>query len=470
MESVTSRAETDAAPASWWGRVRQRHRDNRSVLVIAVSAGVASFSMNFWYPFLPLYMKQLGATSDANALAWMGIAIMGQGVARLVSGPLWGIVSDRVGRKLMYVRALYFATVTSAVAALATEPWHVAVALASQGLFSGFIPAAVALTSVTVPDAKLNSSLGLVTAAQNLGNTVGPAVGAGLSILFGFRGSIVAAAIMPSVAATLVLFVVPRDHVEWRRTAPTTPAPSAATTLTPPRSFWRTLTAQFYLALFLYFFLFAATQMVRLATPLAIGDVTGHDGVEGIVGVAFTIAGIASVVGALVVARRWVRPGRFVRMLALGSLCAAGAHLLLSVAVNVPVFIVWFACISLTQAAMVPASNTLIASAVPRERRGTAFGLASSAQALAFMVGPITMAGFATASIWLGFAVVGGLFLGLAVLLHFCLREPSSTEVVEPEVQVQMPPLSDTTLLSEQLGLEVPGRGTGRASSVKRPE
>lgn len=134
---------------------------------------MASLAMNFWIPFLPLYMKHLGATSDANALFWVSVATTGLGLGRLVSGPFWGILSDRLGRKLMYVRALFFATATTLIAAFATEPWHVAVAYGCQGLLSGFIPAAVALTSVTVPESRLTSSLGVVTAAQYLGNTVG---------------------------------------------------------------------------------------------------------------------------------------------------------------------------------------------------------------------------------------------------------------------------------------------------------
>jgi MFS transporter, DHA1 family, multidrug resistance protein len=414
---------TDVVPraVSRYGRLRDR-MNSAAVLVIAFGAGMASFSMNFWIPFLPLYMKELGATSDANALVWVGIATTGQGVARLVSGPIWGVLSDRVGRKLMYIRALYFATATTFIAAFATEPWHVAIAFACQGLFSGFIPAAVALTSVTVPDSKLNSSLGLVTAAQYLGNTVGPAVGAGLAIVFGLRGAIVAAAIMPALAATLVVFMVPRDRVSK------TPQPAANADGEPqPQapSFWKSLSFQFYLALFLYFFLFAMTQMVRLATPLALGDITGGASVEGTVGIAFTVAGVASVVGVLIIGRRWIRPGVFVKMLVLGSILTAVAHVLLAFSMNVPLFILWFSLISLFQAAMLPASNTLIASAVPRDRRGTAFGLAGSAQALAFMVGPMTAAGFAAVSMNLGFIVFGLLFVGLAVLLYFKLREPT---------------------------------------------
>ncbi len=178
------------------------------------------------------------------------------------------------------------------------------------------------------------------------------------------------------------------------------------------------------------------TQMVRLATPLAIGDITGGANVEGLVGIAFTIAGVASVVGVLFIGRRWVRPGVFVKMLVLGSLLTAVAHILLAMSFNVPLFILWFSLISLFQAAMLPASNTLIASAVPRDRRGTAFGLAGSAQALAFMVGPLTAAGFAAVSMNLGFIVFGLLFVALAVLLYFKLGEPtlSDAPIAEPPI------------------------------------
>ena len=53
-------------------RRRERRADSGAVLTIAAGAGLASLSMNFWIPFLPLYMLELGATSDANALFWVG--------------------------------------------------------------------------------------------------------------------------------------------------------------------------------------------------------------------------------------------------------------------------------------------------------------------------------------------------------------------------------------------------------------
>ncbi|MDZ7728051.1 MAG: MFS transporter [Dehalococcoidia bacterium] len=306
-----------------WFLSAVRGGSSTAVVVIATGAGIASFSMNFWIPFLPLYMQDLGATSNANALFWVGVATTGQGFARLVSGPIWGVLSDHVGRKLMYIRALYFATATTAIAAFASEPWHVAIAFACQGLFSGFIPAAVALTSVTVPDSKLSSSLGLVTGAQYLGNTVGPAVGAVLAIAFGMRGAIIAAAIMPAIAATLVLMAVPRDRAELKEQKAGDEEGEA-----PPvkESFWRSLSAQFYLAIFLYFFIFGTTQLVRLATPLALGDITGGTDTEGISGIAFTISGIASVVGVMIIGRKYIQPGKFVPWLVALSILTAGAH------------------------------------------------------------------------------------------------------------------------------------------------
>ncbi len=397
----------------------QALRDRGAVATIALGAGLASFAMNFWIPFLPLYMQHLGATSDVDALFWVGVATTGQGIARLISGPIWGILSDRLGRKLMFVRALVFATATTAIAAFATEPWHVAVAFACQGFFSGFIPAAIALTSVTVPDHKLGGALGMVTAAQFLGNTVGPAAGAGLAVLFGLRGAIVAGALMPAMAALMVFVAVPKDSV-GPASKPSDAGPVAA------RPSARSIVSlQFLLAIFLYFFLFAASQLVRLATPLALKEHVAENHLEAIVGAAFTLGGVASVVGVVVVARRWVRPGRFVVMLVVGSIATGVAHLFLAVSPNAVAFLAFFATLSLLQAAMIPATNTLIASNVPRERRGTAFGFASSAQAIAFMVGPMSAAAFAAISLSIGFAILAVLFLLLALLVGFALREPT---------------------------------------------
>ena len=187
-----------------------------SVYCIAAGAGIASMAMNFWLPLLPLYMQELGAKDQASALFWTAIANIALGLARIVSGPLWGMVSDRIGRKPMFVRTLFCAAATIVIVAAAQAPWQVALAFVVQGLLSGFIPAATALMSVSVPEERMSSGLSLVTGGQYLGTTLGPALGAVLVVFFGFRGSMLVGAALPIVAALLVLTMVPRDAVSPR--------------------------------------------------------------------------------------------------------------------------------------------------------------------------------------------------------------------------------------------------------------
>ena len=416
-------AGADERPGTSPSRRRFPKRvDSGAVLVIAAGAGTASLALSSWFPFLPFYMLELGATTNANALFWVGVAIGGQGIARFVAGPVWGMLSDRLGRKVMYIRALYFATATTVIATVATEPWHVALALACQGFFSGFIPAAVALTSVIVPESRLSRSLGIVTAAQYLGATIGPAVGAGLVIVFGLRGALLASAVLPAIAATVVLFVVPRDTVE-----PATRKRGAAANAESEkgsRDDRRMFSVQFGLAVFVYFVIFGAGQMLRLTAPVSIADITGESA-TGIVGIAFTAAGIASVVG-VTVSGRVVRPGRFSGAIAGVMVMTAVAHVLLAVSATVALYVAFFALISFLQASVLPASNTLIALNVPRARRGTAFGIASSAQALGFIVGPMGAAVSAAVSLSLGNVLLAVVFGAVALLTLLALREPAA--------------------------------------------
>ncbi len=85
----------------------------RAVLAIATATGSTSLLMNVWFPFLPLYMLQVGAKDEASALLWVAIGASAQGAGRLIGGPVWGLLSDRLGRKTMFVRAVYFAALTS---------------------------------------------------------------------------------------------------------------------------------------------------------------------------------------------------------------------------------------------------------------------------------------------------------------------------------------------------------------------
>ena len=84
-------------PQSW--------RKNLIIITIAEFLAVAGFTLV--NPIAPLYLQELGNFDNQQAAFWTGIAIGGSAIAMFFSAPLWGIVSDRFGRKPMVLRSLF---------------------------------------------------------------------------------------------------------------------------------------------------------------------------------------------------------------------------------------------------------------------------------------------------------------------------------------------------------------------------
>ena len=147
-------------------------------------------------------------------------------------------------------------------------------------------------------------------------------------------------------------------------------------------------------------------------------------GVTEATGLAFTLGGVASAMGIWILSTRFFRRQRLRSILAVTCVLTALAHLALALSGSVWLYVLAFTAASFLNASMMPATNTMIALNVSRERRGTAFGVASAAQAIAFMVGPMGAAMFARFSLKAGFATVSLLLFALAALVAFAVREP----------------------------------------------
>lgn len=409
---MTAASEAESAP-------RPSVNPKTATFVTAVACGLSSMAYNVWWPFLALYVLELGATSDANALFWVFVGTSAQGTTRLITSPIWGILSDRLGRKMMLLRSLYFSSVTFLIAALVQEPWQLSIALAVQGIFSGFVGPAAALVSVTVPEKDLNSSLSKVNAAQYIGTTIGPMLGALLGIVTGSRETILIASVLPFIAAVSVHVLVPRDAVQYVKRK----KGDKRGQLEPFR--W---TFQFALVILLYLILFAINQLVRFVTPLDLKSIAHVDNVKAISGVIFSLGGAVSAISVLFLGPIMYKTGRIPIMLGLSFLATAGGLLLMGFAGSVVVYAIGFLIMALLLSAMVPVTNTLIAGNVSRARRGTAFGIASSAQAVALFIGPGGSALFGALSYDIGFMVCAVLMLAVGLLLFVALKEPRAAE------------------------------------------
>lgn len=407
MTATENNSKGSPEPGMRWGYPR-------AAITIAMGNFLCDAACALWWPFIPLYLMEVGAPTAAEAVYWLAVASIVQGIGRVVTGPFWGVLSDRYGRKMMYLRAVIGLFFTTVMFAFIAEPWQVVIVLGLHGVFSGYDGPAVAMLSVSVPDSQFKKSLGLLTALRYLGQSLGPAIGALLTIAFSYRSTILVSAVLTGAVLIWVARAAPADRIVLSSDG----RPQARPTLEPFRP-----TNQLWLAVFIFGILVTLAQVLRITTPIALRFIEGHD-VPGITGIAFTLGGLAAAAGVFVISSRYFRIGRLRPALVACSLMVGVAFLLLGFIDSVTPFILMFAIISLLQAAMIPTSNMLIAFNTSAARRGTAFGLGGSAQAISIAVGPIAAAVFIATSMQAGFAVVGLVCAALALLVHLQLREP----------------------------------------------
>lgn len=144
-------------------------------------------------PFLPLYLRELGV-GEREVVVWTGaVQSMSAGIM-IVATPLWGALADRMGRKLMVVRALLAGSVTVGLLGTVVAPWQVLILRGIQGATTGTNSSLIALAASVIPTAHLGAGMGFLQTAQFLGASFGPIVGGLLSSTFGFRGAFAASA------------------------------------------------------------------------------------------------------------------------------------------------------------------------------------------------------------------------------------------------------------------------------------
>ena len=67
-------------------------RRNLAVLFVVQLLSTAGFSMVF--PFLPLYVKEVGVATRGSLEFWSGMVFSAQAVTMMIAAPIWGAVSS----------------------------------------------------------------------------------------------------------------------------------------------------------------------------------------------------------------------------------------------------------------------------------------------------------------------------------------------------------------------------------------
>jgi DHA1 family tetracycline resistance protein-like MFS transporter len=123
-------------------------------------------------PLLPLYAEVM----DADP-ATVGLVMATYSLAQFVAAPLWGRMSDRVGRRPVLLISLFGAVLGYVWLGLADNIWMLFGARAVGGFMAGNISTAFAYVADVTTRETRAKGMGMIGAAFGLGFIIGPAIG-----------------------------------------------------------------------------------------------------------------------------------------------------------------------------------------------------------------------------------------------------------------------------------------------------
>ncbi|WP_250504544.1 MFS transporter [Caballeronia sp. AZ7_KS35] len=187
----------------------QYWRRNLAVCVFGSFTTLVSLSMLL--PFLPLYVRQLGVSSQSAVIEWSGVAFSATFLGTAVTAPLWGRLADRYGRKPMLVRAAVGMAIVMSLIGVAHSVHQLVALRLLAGLIGGYASASTVMIGTQAPRERAGSALGILSTGALAGNLAGPLIGGMLPGLIGIRGTFFAGAGMIAGAALLTIVLVKED-------------------------------------------------------------------------------------------------------------------------------------------------------------------------------------------------------------------------------------------------------------------
>ena len=122
--------------------------------------------------------EALGMADRDEIALWAGFCYGAAPFSAALTSPLWGVLGDRVGRKIMVVRSLLAITVFVGLMYFARTPMQLLVLRVLQGAFSGFAAPSLTLVSVGAPLGEQGRLSGALQTAMAAGTVLGPVLGA----------------------------------------------------------------------------------------------------------------------------------------------------------------------------------------------------------------------------------------------------------------------------------------------------
>jgi MFS transporter, DHA1 family, tetracycline resistance protein len=380
-------------------------------------------------PLLPFYAVRFGASPQQVTMLLAIYSLM-----QLFAAPLWGGLSDRVGRRPVLIVSMAASVAAYLWIGSATALWMLFAARALAGGCAGNIAAAQAYIADITKAEERAKGMGLIGAAFGLGFIIGPALGGLLA------GNDIATADVETpawVAAGLslaalcgVLLLLPESlPADRRRVREVSRSRLAAI----PNVLRRPVLSRLILIFFVVILAFAGME-----SSFALWAIEQFGWGPGQVGYVFAYVGVlsATLQGGLIgpLTRRFGE-----ERLLLGGLASIGTGLLIMTAArNVTVLALAVSALAAGMGLTQPSLNSLISRRAGRDEQGEVLGVSQSVGSLSRVLGPAA-AGFFFGEFgrnavfyWGAGLVAGALFLTLKLVRGAGVAKLAEAETIGP--------------------------------------
>ena len=185
----------------------------KAILTVSTIIFIDLFSFGVIIPILPYYAREFGA--DSFYWSWI-MAIYS--IMQLLFIPFWGNLSDKYGRRKIFLISIGLGATSMLLSALATSALFLFITRMFAGIFAANISTAIAFISDNTDEKKRSKAMGIIGAAFGVGFILGPATG-GLLSSYGYQTPIFFAAVIGYINWIMAFFLIKEDKntIEQRK-------------------------------------------------------------------------------------------------------------------------------------------------------------------------------------------------------------------------------------------------------------
>jgi MFS transporter, DHA1 family, multidrug resistance protein len=189
----------------------------RTLYILFVAQLMVGVGFSSIFPFLPLYVKALGSAHGISLDLLAGLVFSGQAFTMMLTSPIWGVVADRFGRKLMVERSMFGGAAVLLLMAFARSAEDLVILRAIQGMITGTIAATNALVAANTPRKHTGYAMGMMQVGLGAGVAVGPMIGGAIADSYGYSAAFYGTAALLTIAGIIVVVWVKEPNGDQYR-------------------------------------------------------------------------------------------------------------------------------------------------------------------------------------------------------------------------------------------------------------